>query len=239
MDLLRKCRESWCSARFEASRPGVLESGTRFISYPASILSASSRPDSIIFLASASSRVYVGGTVNYPSTTVVVELVHPHLRGVPGLLPYLVLLAHGRARDPHQRTRRRNTCTMRDLCIISRLVLSCTLLCAGASSGSADSRSRSARRARPLQCRRPRVATIQLVARRVVHGRHGGSAAPRNTCTLLALVPVAYISATAATRARSARRWRSITPSGKRLPERSLGMRSVSGPTQVASDLSR
>lgn len=43
----------------------------------------------------------------------------------------------------------RNTCTARDLRIISRLVLSCTLLCAGASSGSAESRSRSACRARP------------------------------------------------------------------------------------------
>ena len=58
-------------------------------------------------------------------------------------------------------------------------------------------------------------------------------------CTLRVLVPVAYISATAATRARSTRRWRSITSSGKKLPERSLGIRSVSVPTQVASALSR
>lgn len=52
-------------------------------------------------------------------------------------------------------------------------------------------------------------------------------------CTLRVLVPVAYISATAATRARSTRRWRSITSSGKKLPERSFGMRSVSVPAQV------
>ena len=52
-------------------------------------------------------------------------------------------------------------------------------------------------------------------------------------CTLRVLVPVAYISATAATRARSTRRWRPSTSSGKKLPERSLGMRSVSVPTQV------
>lgn len=58
-------------------------------------------------------------------------------------------------------------------------------------------------------------------------------------CTLRAQVPVAYISATAATRARPTRRWRSSTSSGKKLPERSLGMRSVSVPTQVASDLPR
>ena len=52
-------------------------------------------------------------------------------------------------------------------------------------------------------------------------------------CTLRVLVPVAYISATAATRARSTRRWRSITSSGKKLPERSFGMRSVSVPAHV------
>lgn len=37
----------------------------------------------------------------------VVELVHPRLREVPGLLPYLVLLAHDRAGEPHERARGR------------------------------------------------------------------------------------------------------------------------------------
>lgn len=41
------------------------------------------------------------------------------------------------------------------------------------------------------------------------------------------------------TRARFTRRWRSITSSGKKLPERSLGMRSGSVPTQVARPCSR
>lgn len=36
------------------------------------------------------------GTVDSPSAPVVVELVHPRPREVPGLLPYLVLLAHDR-----------------------------------------------------------------------------------------------------------------------------------------------
>ena len=45
------------------------------------------------------------GTADSPSTTVVVELVLPHFREVPGLLPYLVLLAHDCAREPHQRAR--------------------------------------------------------------------------------------------------------------------------------------
>ena len=58
-------------------------------------------------------------------------------------------------------------------------------------------------------------------------------------CTLRALAPVAYISATAATRARSTRRWRPSTPSEKKLPERSLGMRGVSVPTQAARPRSR
>lgn len=53
------------------------------------------------------------------------------------------------------------------------------------------------------------------------------------------LVSVACISATVATRARSTRQWCSITPSGKKLLERSLGMHSVSVPTQVAGLCSR
>ena len=42
------------------------------------------------------------GTVDSPSATVIVELVHPHLIEVAGLLSYLVLLAYDRARKPHQ-----------------------------------------------------------------------------------------------------------------------------------------
>ena len=57
--------------------------------------------------------------------------------------------------------------------------------------------------------------------------------------TLRVLAPVAHVSATAATRARPTRRWRSIASSGKKLPVRSLGMRGVSVPAQVASALSR
>ena len=53
-------------------------------------------------------------------------------------------------------------------------------------------------------------------------------------CTLRVLVPAACISAAAATRARSTRRWRSITSSGKKLPVRNFGIRGVSVPTQVA-----
>lgn len=53
------------------------------------------------------------------------------------------------------------------------------------------------------------------------------------------LVSVACISATVATRALSTRQWCSITPSGKKLLERSLGMHSVSVPTQVAGLCSR
>ena len=58
-------------------------------------------------------------------------------------------------------------------------------------------------------------------------------------CNLRVPVSVAYISSTVVTGARSTRRWRSFTFSGKRLPEHSLEMCSVSVPTQVASDLSR
>ena len=51
--------------------------------------------------------------------------------------------------------------------------------CAGASSGSAESRGRPARRARPPPAPPPpRAAPLQHVARRVVHGRHGGGVAP-------------------------------------------------------------
>lgn len=53
------------------------------------------------------------------------------------------------------------------------------------------------------------------------------------------LVPVAHISATAATSARSTRRQRSRTSSGKKLPERSFGMRSASVPTHVTGLRSR
>ena len=53
-------------------------------------------------------------------------------------------------------------------------------------------------------------------------------------CTLRVLVPVAYISATAATRARSTRRWRSSTSSGKKLPVLSLGILRLSVPTHVS-----
>ena len=41
----------------------------------------------------------------FPECAVAVELAHPRLREVPGLLPYLVLLAHDRTREPHQRAR--------------------------------------------------------------------------------------------------------------------------------------
>ena len=58
-------------------------------------------------------------------------------------------------------------------------------------------------------------------------------------CTFLVLVPVAYTSATAATTARSTRRWRSSTSSGKKLPKRSLGTPGVSVPTHVVSVRSR
>ena len=53
--------------------------------------------------------------------------------------------------------------------------------------------------------------------------------------TLRVLVPVAYISATAAARARSTRWYLVMTSSGKKLPERSLGTLSESSPTQVLS----
>ena len=56
---------------------------------------------------------------------------------------------------------------------------------------------------------------------------------------LRVLAPVAHVSAAAATRARSTRRQRSIASPGKKLPVRSLGMRGVSVPAQVASALSR
>lgn len=58
-------------------------------------------------------------------------------------------------------------------------------------------------------------------------------------CTFLVLVPVACISATAATTARSTRWWRSSTSSGKKLPVRSFGTLSVSVPTHVVSMRSR
>lgn len=58
-------------------------------------------------------------------------------------------------------------------------------------------------------------------------------------CTFLVLVPVAYISATAATTARSTRRWRSSASSGKKLPERSFGTLGISVPTHVTSMRSR
>lgn len=58
------------------------------------------------------------------------------------------------------------------------------------------------------------------------------AAAPR---TFLVLVPVAHVSLAAATIARSTRWWRSITSSGKKLPQRSLGILGVSVPTQVVS----
>jgi len=45
------------------------------------------------------------GTVDSPSAPVVVGLVRPRPREVPGLLPYLVLPVHDRAREPHQRAR--------------------------------------------------------------------------------------------------------------------------------------
>lgn len=51
---------------------------------------------------------------------------------------------------------------------------------------------------------------------------------------LRALVPVAHISATTATRALSLHQWRSSTSPGKMLPERSFGMRGVSILTQMA-----
>lgn len=58
-------------------------------------------------------------------------------------------------------------------------------------------------------------------------------------CTFLVLVPVACISATAVTTARSTRWWRSSTSSGKKLPARSFGTLSVSVPTHVVSTRSR
>lgn len=56
-------------------------------------------------------------------------------------------------------------------------------------------------------------------------------------CTFLVLVPVAHVSATAATTARSTRRWRSSTSSGKKPPERSFGGPGVSVPTRVTGTL--
>ena len=58
-------------------------------------------------------------------------------------------------------------------------------------------------------------------------------------CTFLVLGPVACISATAATTARSTRWWRSSTSSGKKLPVRSFGTLSVSVPMHVVSTRSR
>lgn len=92
----------------------------------------------------------IDGTVDTPSSTVVVELVHPYFREIPGLLPYLVLLAHDRAREPHQRAPWRGTPARRMTCALSPGWSSpARCWCAGASSGSAGSRGRSARRARP------------------------------------------------------------------------------------------
>lgn len=101
----------------------MLESGIQLIFYAASILSAGSRPDSSSFGSGLEPRL-LDGTVDSPSATVVVELVHPHLREVSRLLLYLVLLAHERACEPVEG----NTCTTRDLHFISRLVPSCTFL---------------------------------------------------------------------------------------------------------------
>ncbi len=56
---------------------------------------------------------------------------------------------------------------------------------------------------------------------------------------MLVLVPLAHISATAVTRARFTRRWRSITSFGKKLTKRSLGMRFVSVLTLVLRPRSR
>ena len=75
------------------------------ISYAASTLSACSRPDSSIFLASRLQPRPVDGAVDPARAPLVVELVHPRLREVPGLLPYLVLLAHDRAGQARQRAR--------------------------------------------------------------------------------------------------------------------------------------
>lgn len=54
-------------------------------------------------------------------------------------------------------------------------------------------------------------------------------------CTLLVPVPAAYISATAATSARSTRRWRSRTSPGKKLPVLSSGILRLSVPTHASS----
>ena len=122
------CRESWCSARSEASWPGVLEPGTGLISYAASILSASSRPDSIIFLASASSRAQ--STV--PST----PRVWPSSSSSPVFasekhLDSCHISSRSHMTAPASRTGdavERNACTTLDLRLISRLVRSLTLL---------------------------------------------------------------------------------------------------------------
>lgn len=61
-------------------------------------------PDSVIFLASASSRAQ-SIVLSIPGAALVVELTDLCLREAPGLLPYLVLLAHDCAGQPYQRCR--------------------------------------------------------------------------------------------------------------------------------------
>lgn len=119
-------------------------------------------------------------TVDSPSATVIVELVHPHLREVPGLLPCLVLLAHDRARQPHQRPRGGEH--LHDARPALYLPVGPLLDVVGAQALPVGRRKVEVGQRVGLGLlqhrRRPRAAPRQHVARRVVHGRHGGGVAP-------------------------------------------------------------
>ena len=122
----------------------------------------------------------IDGAVDSPSATVVVELVHPHLREVPGLLPYLALLAHDRAREPHQRA-----CGgehLHDAQPALYLPVGPLLHVVGAQALPVGRREVEVGQGVGLDLledrRRPQAAPRQHAARRVVHGGHGGGVAP-------------------------------------------------------------
>ena len=156
------------------------------ISYAASILSASSRPDSIIFLASASSRAQstVPSTprVRPSSSSSPVFASEKHLDSC-----HISFCSHMTA--PASCTGdavERNACTTLDLRLISRLVRSWTLLvrrrfqCDGGksryarASGSASSRIAAPSGGTPPACRAPRGTWRSQVASH-----------PQNTCEIL------------------------------------------------------
>lgn len=122
----------------------------------------------------------VDGAVDSSSAPVVVELVHPRLREVPGLLPYLVLLANARAREPHRRARGREH--LHDARPALYLPVGPLLHVAGAQALPVGRREvevgQRVRLGLLEDRRRPRAAPLQHVAGRLVHGGHGGGVAP-------------------------------------------------------------